>query len=182
MIKRIGVITDKAHVYNKIRLLLRGGYEVERIEGECDPDRYALIFADLESAGKPDFPSVTLGDGGDISLPFYHEEILEAVASAKEAKDAALSLSADSRHVSLFGEEIKLTELEFKLLDRLMKADGFVSREELLGSVWGEGFDAGVVNVYVCYLRRKLEKDGRKIIISSRNEGYKIDEKYRRWE
>ncbi|MBQ7344423.1 MAG: winged helix-turn-helix transcriptional regulator [Clostridia bacterium] len=178
--KRIGVISGNPRVYNKIRLLLRGIAEVERVGADCDPEAYSLIFADTESAERPDFPSVTLGDGCDIPLPFRHEEILDAVMGRGEDSESALTLSKDGRHVHLFGEAIKLTEVEYKLLACLSDAEGFVSREELLAAVWGEGFDAGVVNVYVYYLRRKLEKDGRKIIISSRNEGYRIDEKYRR--
>ena len=178
--KRIGVLSGNPHVYNKIRLLLRGVAEVERVSADCDPESYALIFADTESAELPSFPAVTLGEGGDIPLPFLHEDILNAVAGIGDEQGAALTLSADRRRAYLMGEEIKLTELEYKLLERLLNAGGFVSREELLREVWGEGFDAGVVNVYVCYLRRKLEKDGRKIIISSRNEGNKIDEKYGR--
>lgn len=178
--KRIGLISGNPLVYNKIRLLLRGTWEVERITGECDPDAYSLIFVDTESAERPDFPVVTLGEGCDIPLPFRHEDILNAVTDRGEENDNALTLSKDGRHVHLGSETIKLTEVEYKLLECLVNADGFISRESLLDAVWGEGFDAGVVNVYVCYLRRKLEKGGRKIIISSRNEGYRIDEKYRR--
>ena len=178
--KRIGLISGNPLVYNKIRLLLRGTWEVERITGECDPNAYSLIFVDTESAERPDFPVVTLGEGCDIPLPFRHEDILSAVLERDEKIDNALTLSNDGKHVYLCGERIKLTEVEYKLLECLVNADGFISRESLLDAVWGEGFDAGVVNVYVCYLRRKLEKGGRKIIISSRNEGYRIDEKYRR--
>jgi two-component system OmpR family response regulator len=94
--------------------------------------------------------------------------------------DASLSLSDDGRHAYIFGEKIKLTEVEYKLLEVILKADGFVSKEQILDTVWGDGYDLGVVNVYVHYLRRKLEKGGNKVIISSRNEGYRIDEKYRR--
>ena len=70
--------------------------------------------------------------------------------------------------------------MEYKLLDVILSADGYVSKDAILRTVWGNGYDEGVVNVYIYYLRRKLEKDGRRVIISSRNEGYKIDEKYRR--
>ena len=38
--------------------------------------------------------------------------------------------------------------------------------------------DEKTVNVYIHYLREKLESGGEKIIISSRNMGYKIDSKY----
>jgi len=52
------------------------------------------------------------------------------------------------------------------------------SREELLSRVWGNDTDPGVLNVYVHYLREKLERGGEKIILSSRKCGYRISEKY----
>ena len=180
MKKLIGVITENSLLFNKIRLLLRDIAEAELVIGECDPDRYDLIFADTDTVGRPELDCVTLGKGGDISLPFYHEDIINAVVGTDKGSKSALTLSSDGKHAYLFGEAIKLTEVEYKLLEALILADGFISREEILGTVWGEGFDQGVVNVYVCYLRRKLEKSGSKVIISSRNEGYKIDDKYRR--
>ena len=54
----------------------------------------------------------------------------------------------------------------------------FVSRDELSRAVWGEGADGGILNVYIHYLREKLESKGEKVIISSRRGGYKIDGKY----
>ena len=62
-------------------------------------------------------------------------------------------------------------------LPRIEAQGGFVSREEILREIWDNCADAGVINVYVHYLREKIEH-GEKIIISSRNNGYKIDEKY----
>ena len=77
------------------------------------------------------------------------------------------------------GRKIKLTELEYGLLSILMSKKGqSFGKEELLGRLWGEGVDLGVVNVYVHYLREKLEAGGEKVIISSRGAGYKINEKY----
>ena len=88
-------------------------------------------------------------------------------------------MANDKRCAYLFGEEIRLTEVEYKLLGKLLSTcPEFVSREELLATVWGGECDTGVVNVYIYYLRQKLEKSGNKVIISSRSYGYKIDEKY----
>ena len=178
--KRIAVISNNPVVYNKIRLLLREVADVELIAADANTEEYALIFADTQSAKKPMSNCVRLGEGGDIPLPFRHEEILDAVLGADDNRDEALTLSPDGRHVYLVGESIKLTEVEYKLLEVISSADGYISKSELLRTVWGDGYDEGVVNVYVHYLRRKLEKDGKRVIISSRNEGYKIDEKYRR--
>ena len=180
MRKRIGVITGDSNLYNKIRLLLLGEASVTLLNESSDVEIYDLVFKDLRSDVTVDCECVEIGEGGDIPLPFRHEEILDAVSGASVKQTSPLTLSGDGKHAYLFGEAIKLTDVEYRLLERLLDEDGFVSREELLSSVWGDGFDGGVVNVYVCYLRRKLEKSGNKVIIASRGEGYKIDEKYRR--
>jgi hypothetical protein len=179
---RIGVLTDSSNLYNKIRLLLRKEYEVVMLT-DAESSGCSLILRDIESfpnaAGAPE---LLLGDGCDVPLPFRHEELLEAVASALSDtdEDTAITLFDNGKGARVLGEDIKLTELEFKLLKRLLSSDGFVSKDEVLKSVWDCECDAGIVNVYVYYLRKKIEKSANKIIISSRNGGYKIDEKYRR--
>ncbi|WP_024800689.1 response regulator transcription factor [Nocardia sp. BMG51109] len=63
----------------------------------------------------------------------------------------------------LHGREIELTKREFELLSTLARNTGVVlSRERLLELVWGYDFaaDTNVVDVFVGYLRRKLESDG----------------------
>ncbi|WP_157556841.1 response regulator transcription factor [Nocardia acidivorans] len=63
----------------------------------------------------------------------------------------------------LHGEEIELTKREFELLSTLARSAGVVlSRERLLELVWGYDFaaDTNVVDVFVGYLRRKMEIDG----------------------
>ncbi|WP_058853840.1 response regulator transcription factor [Nocardia jinanensis] len=62
----------------------------------------------------------------------------------------------------LNGREIELTKREFELLSTLARNAGVVlSRERLLELVWGYDFaaDTNVVDVFVGYLRRKLETD-----------------------
>ncbi|MEV0109578.1 response regulator transcription factor [Nocardia sp. NPDC050799] len=63
----------------------------------------------------------------------------------------------------LNGRQIELTKREFELLSTLTRNAGVVlSRERLLELVWGYDFaaDTNVVDVFVGYLRRKLEVDG----------------------
>ncbi len=63
----------------------------------------------------------------------------------------------------LHGRELELTKREFELLSTLARNAGVVlSRERLLELVWGYDFaaDTNVVDVFVGYLRRKLETDG----------------------
>jgi len=108
-----------------------------------------------------------------------HSEIRELISSFRSGSRARLTLDKASRLATLDREDIKLTEVEARLLDCLLSAGGeYVDRATLTSSVWGEGANEGVLNVYIHYLREKLEARGEKIILSSRKLGYKIDAKY----
>lgn len=179
MKKHVGIMTSDFILFNKIRLLLRDSAVVSAIAPTDATEGYDLVLADQRCCADIPTGAVTIGEGGTLPFAFKHDDLLNLV-DKKETTPDALTISASSHSVYLSGEVIKLTEVEFKLLDAILSADGYISKQELLGTVWGDSCDEGIVNVYVYYLRRKLEKDGRRVIISSRNEGYKIDEKYRR--
>jgi len=59
------------------------------------------------------------------------------------------------------GEEVRLTELEQRLLGYLAAAGGFVDRDRLLDQVWGyrTGADTHTVETHVWRLRQKIETD-----------------------
>ena len=102
-----------------------------------------------------------------------------AAAMLGQARVPILVLSDDTRSLRLYGTQIKLTEVEYALLRALIKAEGaFISREDLRRSVWGEESSEGLLNVYIHYLREKLERGGEKVILSSRKFGYAIAEKF----
>lgn len=87
-----------------------------------------------------------------------------------------LSLDLRTRKVSVAGEEKDLTAREFALLETLLRNRGQVlSREQLLGGVWGFDFDPGsnVVDVYIRYLRGKI---GAERIETVRGMGYRLGE------
>ncbi|WP_406270003.1 response regulator transcription factor [Nocardia sp. NBC_00881] len=74
----------------------------------------------------------------------------------------ALEVDVAGYRALLHGHEIELTKREFELLATLARNVGVVlSRERLLELVWGYDFaaDTNVVDVFVGYLRRKLEVD-----------------------
>jgi DNA-binding response OmpR family regulator len=86
--------------------------------------------------------------------------------------DLALDLRTRYAHVN--GEAVELTAREFTLAEALLRHPGQVlSREQLLGHVWGLDFDPGsnIVDVYVRYLRRKL---GAPRIETVRGMGYRL--------
>jgi two-component system response regulator PrrA len=79
-----------------------------------------------------------------------------------------LIVDPSQRRVSRAGRAVDLTRREFELLEELAKHRGVVmSRQQLLERVWGYDFevDGNVVDVFVGYLRRKLESGGEARII-----------------
>ncbi|MFC4603448.1 response regulator transcription factor [Rhodococcus kronopolitis] len=82
----------------------------------------------------------------------------------------ALTVDLLGRRAIVDGREIELTKREFELLAALTRNKGVVlSRERLLDLVWGYDFvaDTNVVDVFVGYLRRKLEADGHPRILQT---------------
>jgi DNA-binding response OmpR family regulator len=107
-------------------------------------------------------------------------------ATAAEPADAAgaglatgdLVLRPASRTASRGGTEVALTAREFALLEHLVAAGGrVVSKTELLEHVWGGQAhdDPNVVEVYVGYLRRKIDQPfGRHSLVTVRGAGYRL--------
>jgi two-component system, OmpR family, copper resistance phosphate regulon response regulator CusR len=91
-----------------------------------------------------------------------------------------LELNAESKVVKRGNKKIDLTAKEFALLEYLMKhKDRVVSRKEIADKVWDIHFDTGtnVIDVYVNFLRKKIDKDfDRKIIQTQVGMGYVIRE------
>ena len=89
-----------------------------------------------------------------------------------------LVLDVVSRTCRRGDAEISLSPREFALLEALLRhKDEIVSKQELLERVWGEEFegDPNVVEVYVGYLRRKVDRPfGRTDLETIRGEGYRI--------
>lgn len=138
-----------------------------------------------------------LDQGADdyITKPFAIEELLARIrlvlrrrsqpahADAPEGPDDLLSCGeltlSESRHeVKYAGNEIELTGREFDLLNTMLINKNIVlSREQLLGKVWGYDYmgETNVVDVYVRYLRSKIDEVyGITLIQTVRGVGYVI--------
>lgn len=90
-----------------------------------------------------------------------------------------LCVDPAARTVTRAGRLIRVTAREFAVLEFLARRAGdVVSRTELLDHVWDQNYEGSgnVVDVYVGYLRRKLEEPfGRALIRTVRGSGYTID-------
>ena len=87
-----------------------------------------------------------------------------------------LTIDTARRLVFVDGERVDLTKREFDLLAALAENAGVVlTRQRLLELVWGYDFDVdtNVADVFISYLRRKLERDGvPRVIHTVRGIGY----------
>ena len=128
-----------------------------------------------------------LDSGADdyITKPFAFEEFLARVrvllrkqASSTPVKLTAGELTLDlvTHKVSRGGKEIELTAKEYALLEYFMRNAGTcVTRTMISEHVWDMNFDSftNVIDVYVNYLRKKLDSGpGKKLIQTVRGRGY----------
>ena len=92
-----------------------------------------------------------------------------------------LTIDAATRTVTRPGRQVELTGREFEVLEFLARHAGrAVSREQLLEHVWDEEYagSPNVVDVYVGYLRRKLERpEGPPLIRTVRGVGFLLEPK-----
>ncbi|HEY1826132.1 MAG TPA: response regulator transcription factor [Acidimicrobiales bacterium] len=88
----------------------------------------------------------------------------------------SVTLDPVTRHVSAYGRTVALTPREFSLLEFLMShANTTLSKTEILAVVWGSDFDGdqNIVEVYVGYLRKKIDLTGEPSVIRTvRGFGY----------
>ena len=131
--------------------------------------------------------SLDLGADDFVGIPFSFVELSARVRALlrRSHSPAALVLSMDDlkldrveRRVERAGKRIELTSKEFTLLEYLMlNAGRRLTRAMIIEHVWDLSFDTStnVVDVYVNYLRRKID-DGfeRKLIHTVRGVGYEL--------
>lgn len=113
-----------------------------------------------------------LNAGGDYYLtkPFSFDELRAVVKvmarkytgnKTNEYTVGDLVVDTDSRTVTRGGEPIDLTSKEFALLEYMIRNKGVVlSREMIENNLWNYDYEGGtnVVDVYIGYLRRKIDK------------------------
>ncbi|GAA4445922.1 response regulator transcription factor [Ravibacter arvi] len=127
-----------------------------------------------------------LGLGADdyIVKPFDFRELIARIQSVLRRSDSLpgqrphadlqagdLYLNTSTKQVRRGEQEIELTAREFSLLEYLMRHRGeVVSKMDLAENVWHLNFDPGtnVVEVYINYLRRKVDRDFERKMIHTR--------------
>ncbi len=166
------------------------------------PGRSGLEILAAVRRATPGVPVIVLTARGDISdrvtgldagavdylvKPFSLAELVARVRAQLRvlAQASTSTLSAEDIEVDLLtrkvqrgGQPVTLSTTEFELLVYLLRHHGQVlTREQILGSVWGYEHDpaTNVVDVYIGYLRRKLGRRGDPApIFTMRSVGYRL--------
>ena len=149
-----------------------------------------VVFLTAKDSVSDRIAGLTAGGDDYVTKPFSLEEViarLRAVirragsAQADEEQSilrvADLSLNEDSHEVMRGDDEIELTATEFELLRYLMRNERRVlSKTQILDRVWSYDFGgkSSVVELYISYLRKKIDAGRTPLLHTVRGVGYMI--------
>lgn len=152
-----------------------------------------ILFLTAKDEVEDKVQGLTVGGDDYVTKPFSLDEIIARIKAIlrrtiQENEEAVIEsgpivLDQDTHEVSVDGTPIELSPTEFKLLRYLMQnANRVLSKAQILDHVWEYDFngDAGIVESYISYLRRKLDPlTEESLIQTKRGFGYmlKVDAK-----
>lgn len=162
------------------------GLEVMRRIRSEQPD-VPVIFLTAKDEVADRVGGLTAGGDDYVTKPFSLEEVIARLRGLLRRAGATLprtdsllvvgdlTLDEDSHEVTRGGEEIQLTATEFELLRYLMRNPRRVlSKAQILDRVWNYDFggQANVVEIYISYLRKKIDQNRAPMIHTMRGAGY----------
>ena len=143
------------------------------------------IFLTARDATEDKVKGLTVGGDDYVTKPFSLEELMARVRVVlrRHGGDGEVSrlvfedleMDEDAHEVRRAGEPIELTPTEYRLLRYLMVNAGRVlTRNQLLDHVWDYNFggDSSVLETYISYLRRKVDRVEPALIQTVRSVGY----------
>jgi two-component system, OmpR family, response regulator len=146
-----------------------------------------VLFLTARDAVEDRIAGITAGGDDYVTKPFSLEELLARLRgllrraglararSGTELTVGDLTMDEDAREVRRGGELVELTATEFELLRFLMRNPRRVlSKAQILDRVWNYDFggQAHVVELYISYLRKKVDADRAPLIHTVRGVGY----------
>ena len=163
-----------------------GGLEVlRRLRTELP--RVCVLFLTARDSVEDRIAGITAGGDDYVTKPFSLEEVLARLRGLLRRAEIApahgdaelavgdLTMDEDAREVCRAGTLIELTATEFELLRFLMRNPRRVlSKAQILDRVWNYDFggQAHVVELYISYLRKKIDAGGEPLIHTVRGVGY----------
>jgi DNA-binding response OmpR family regulator len=144
-----------------------------------------VIMLTARDASRDKIRNLNTGADDYLTKPFEIDELVARIGAVlRRVKPAAvirvgdLEIDADAVTVRRGGSLIELTAREFELLLVLARnANHVLSRDVLLDRVWDGDPDPNVVDVYIGYLRRKIDGEGRTPLIRTvRGVGFTLRE------
>lgn len=161
------------------------GFEVTR-RLRAEGMRAPVLFLTAKDALEDKVNGLTVGGDDYVTKPFALAEIIARTRAIMRRSGAAIGDSGVLRfadvemdeaahEVRRAGQPVTLTATEFNLLRYFLRNPRQVlSKVQILDNVWHYDFDgdANVVETYVSYLRRKLDKEGPPLIRTVRLVGY----------
>lgn len=177
-----------------INLPFINGYELCKLIRETD-ERVPIILLTAMNFTDNKIEGFELGADDYITKPFEFRELIARIKALLRRSDlrvdaeeekllqiADLEMNLDNKEVRRGEKKIMLTAKEFQLLEYLLRnKEKVVSRADIAKNVWEIDFDTqtNVIDVYVNFLRKKLDKDFEpKLIHTQVGMGYilKVDE------
>ncbi|HYW24940.1 MAG TPA: response regulator transcription factor [Terriglobales bacterium] len=148
--------------------------------------RVPVIFLTARDATEDKVHGLTVGGDDYVTKPFSIEELVARVRAvlrrhgddgdaANKLVFADLELDDDAHEVRRGGELVDLTPTEYRLLRYLLANAGRVlTRNQILDHVWDYDFggEASVLETYISYLRRKVDRVDPTLIQTVRGVGY----------
>jgi two-component system OmpR family response regulator len=148
-------------------------------------NRVPVIFLTARSATDDRVHGLTIGGDDYVVKPFAVAELVARVQLALRRtgdhdtvctlRCADLEMDEDAHRVTRAGTAISLSPTEYKLLRYLLLNTGRVlSRSQILDQVWDYDFegDSSVVDTFISYLRRKVDRSEPKLIHTVRGVGF----------
>jgi len=163
------------------------GFEVAERLGAQRAD-VPIVFLTARDATPDKVRGLTSGGDDYVTKPFSLEELVARIRTILRRTGRAepdtrrlvfedLEMDEDTREVTRAGEPIELTATEYRLLRFfLLNPRRVLSRAQLLDNVWEYDFggDGRVLETYVSYLRKKLDRHGPPLIHTARGIGYAL--------
>jgi two-component system copper resistance phosphate regulon response regulator CusR len=174
-----------------INLPAMSGYELCKSIRDIDPSVPVMMLTAMDAV-EDKIAGFDVGADDYITKPFDFRELVVRIrallkrihqtsASGVQLKAGDLVLNLDTREVTRNDKPIQLTAKEFQLLEYFLRNKNRVlSRADIALNVWDIDFNSGtnVIDVYVNYLRKKIDKNFDTVLIHTQvGMGYVLKDK-----